>query len=183
MMAALKEWAVVCKALSEGRQVLLLRKGGIMEYRQGFELRHDKFLLYPTFEHQASNSIQADYEHNLNSKQKYPTDTATISSYAHVTFIQEVNNSNILPKLKKYHIWSDSYVDMRMNYNPKKPMNVILLRVYNLDSPFEISVKKEWAGCKSWIPLDFSNESGTSALDDEKFNQIESEVKGVLYKQ
>jgi hypothetical protein len=35
-MAALKEWAVVCKALEEGRQILLLRKGGIMEYKQGF---------------------------------------------------------------------------------------------------------------------------------------------------
>ena len=41
-MAALKEWAVVCKALEEGRQILLLRKGGIMEYRQGFEVKHDE---------------------------------------------------------------------------------------------------------------------------------------------
>ena len=43
-MAALKEWAIVCKALEEGRQVLLLRKGGIMEYRQGFEVKHEQFL-------------------------------------------------------------------------------------------------------------------------------------------
>jgi hypothetical protein len=57
-MAALKEWAVVCKALEEGRQVLLLRKGGIMEYKQGFEVKHDKFLLFPTFEHQSKESIR-----------------------------------------------------------------------------------------------------------------------------
>ena len=48
-IAALKEWAIVCKALEEGRQVLLLRKGGIMEYRQGFEVKHNNFLLFPTF--------------------------------------------------------------------------------------------------------------------------------------
>jgi hypothetical protein len=44
-MQALKEWAVVCRALEEGRQVMLLRKGGILEYRQGFEVRHEKFLI------------------------------------------------------------------------------------------------------------------------------------------
>ena len=60
-MAALKEWAVVCKALEEGRQILLLRKGGIMEYKQGFEVKHNKFLLFPTFEHQSKESIQLDY--------------------------------------------------------------------------------------------------------------------------
>src|SRR5918992_6138574 len=59
--AALKEWAIVCKALEEGRQVLLLRKGGIMEYREGFEIKHNKFLLFPTFEHQLKESIQSDY--------------------------------------------------------------------------------------------------------------------------
>ena len=48
--AALKEWAVVCQALEEGRKVLLLRKGGIMEYREGFQVKHNSFMLYPTFE-------------------------------------------------------------------------------------------------------------------------------------
>ena len=31
---ALKEWAIICKALEEGRQVVLLRKGGILEYKE-----------------------------------------------------------------------------------------------------------------------------------------------------
>ena len=44
-MQALKEWAVVCRALEEGRQIVLLRKGGILEYREGFEVKHDKFLI------------------------------------------------------------------------------------------------------------------------------------------
>ena len=33
--AALKEWAIVCKALAEGRQILLIRKGGIEEIKGG----------------------------------------------------------------------------------------------------------------------------------------------------
>ena len=31
LVPAFKEWAITCKALEEGRQVVLLRKGGIME--------------------------------------------------------------------------------------------------------------------------------------------------------
>src|ERR687889_2309993 len=65
MMIALKEWAIVCKALEKGKQMLLLRKGGIMEYRKGFEVKHNEFLLYPTFEHQSVESIKVEYKEKL----------------------------------------------------------------------------------------------------------------------
>ena len=65
-MIALKEWAIICKALEDGRQTLLLRKGGILEYRKGFEVKHSEFLLYPTFEHQSMNSIKTEYKEKLN---------------------------------------------------------------------------------------------------------------------
>src|ERR671922_110486 len=98
MMAALKEWAVVCKALEEGRQILLLRKGGIMEYRQGFEVKHDKFLLFPTFEHQSKESIQMDYLDKLyNLLQNAPTNGKNkMTSYAKVVEIKEVSDKSIL---------------------------------------------------------------------------------------
>ena len=63
--AGLKEWAIVCKALEEGRQVILLRKGGIMEYKYGFEVKHSNFFLYPTYEHQSKESLQPDYVNKL----------------------------------------------------------------------------------------------------------------------
>ena len=49
---AFKEWAVVCRALAEGRQALILRKGGIAEGRDGFGFRHSEFFLFPTFFHE-----------------------------------------------------------------------------------------------------------------------------------
>src|SRR6185503_19003729 len=61
MLAALKEWRIVCRALEDGRQVVLLRKGGVLEYRQGFEIKHESFWLYPTLEHQSTEFIQPDY--------------------------------------------------------------------------------------------------------------------------
>jgi len=46
---AFKEWAVICRALAEGRQALILRKGGIEETGGTFEVEHSRFWLYPTY--------------------------------------------------------------------------------------------------------------------------------------
>jgi hypothetical protein len=66
-MLALKEWAIVCRALEEGKQSILLRKGGILEYKKGFEISQKIFLLYPTFEHQSKEYVQSNYLENFES--------------------------------------------------------------------------------------------------------------------
>jgi hypothetical protein len=43
-----------------------------------------------------------------------------------------------------------------MKYNPKKPMNALLLRVYRLPETISVDVQPEWAGCKSWIDIELS---------------------------
>ncbi len=153
---ALKEWAVVCRALEEGRQVLLLRKGGIKEYRRGFEVKHNPFLLYPTFEHQSRESIQPDYVEKFETvMRERPSDLKNkITSFARAVMVKQITGGALSPDLDKYHIWNDNYVKVRMNYNPKKPMNIVLLRVYKLATPIEVDVKSEWHGCKSWIPIE-----------------------------
>src|SRR5256885_5729626 len=47
-----KEWALVCTALGEGRQNIILRKGGLAEGRDGFQFRCREFFLFPTFFHE-----------------------------------------------------------------------------------------------------------------------------------
>lgn len=181
-MQALKEWAVVCKALEEGRQVVLLRKGGILEYKQGFEVKHDRFALFPTYEHQSKDGLQPDYQDKLDDviKEQPAADKNVITSFAKVLEVKEINDKSVLKKLEKYHIWNESYVNARMNYNPSKPMSAILLRVYKLDNPLSVSVLPEWAGCKSWIPIDTDATGRTPAIDDEKFAKVSSEVMEVL---
>src|SRR6187401_3089248 len=61
-MAAFKEWAVSCKALGEGKQVMLFRKGGIKERDHVFKMEHPHFFLYPTYEHQDTASIKAQFQ-------------------------------------------------------------------------------------------------------------------------
>ena len=57
---AFKEWAVVCRALAEGRQALILRKGGIAETGGQFSPEHSRFWLYPTFAHEKPEGIKPE---------------------------------------------------------------------------------------------------------------------------
>jgi len=180
--AALKEWAIVCKAIEDGKQVLLFRKGGIMEYRNGFELKHKVFFLFPTFEHQSIDSIQSEYreelevlkqqqqqkdntqslnqkENNISNEKnsKVTQDIINISSFVEITHFIEINDISKLEKLEKYHIWNLDYVKMRFNYNPKKPLYLLILRAYKLNEPIEIQNSPEWSGCKSWIQFDLKD--------------------------
>lgn len=165
-MLALKEWSIICNAMEEGKQTLLLRKGGILEYKKGFEISQKLFLLYPTLEHQTAEYLQLDYlqEYELlvkrNSSEIVQDKVNTIRIMAKIEAMQEFHDKELLSKLEKYHIWSEKYVNMRMKYNPKKPMNALLLRVYKLPQPISIDVNPEWAGCKSWIDIEFTSKYG-----------------------
>jgi len=65
MPIAFKEWAVTVRALAEGEQLVTLRKGGIREERKHFEVEHDRFFLYPTFEHQRNDVVRASHQPEL----------------------------------------------------------------------------------------------------------------------
>src|SRR5258707_4808384 len=54
---AFKEWAVICQALAEGRQALILRKGGIAEHGGGFRVEPTPFWLYPPYFHEKQSGL------------------------------------------------------------------------------------------------------------------------------
>lgn len=158
-MAALKEWAVICKALEDGKQTILLRKGGILEYRDGFQIKHNVFLLYPTFEHQSIKYIKSSYHNKLDSEymNTISREKNVISIIAKVELVKEVQNPHSLSQIDKYHIWNENFIETRMKYNPNKSMSVLLLRVYRLPENLFVTERKEWTGCKSWIDIDIPN--------------------------
>lgn len=182
-MLALKEWSVVCRALEEAKQSILLRKGGILEYKKGFEISEKIFLMYPTLEHQSKEYLQPDYlqefELFLKANDSVAQDKSnTIRILTRIEAIQEVNDETILSKLEKYHIWNEKYVNMRMKYNPKIPIKALLLRVYKLPEPISIEVNPKWAGCKSWIDIELTKRNGNSYDNiDELLNQCEPVIK------
>ena len=174
-MKSLKEWATVVKALENGDQTVILRKGGILETSSGFNLESKKFLLFPTFEHQELSHIKPQFQDYLkNVKENIPKEGYNkLSSYAEVIEDVEVSSVDKINELTPFHIWSDSYIVERINWMPEKPMRAVLLRVYKIPE-FDIPLKPEYEGCKSWIDINADTETGTSVLSD---SELDSRVK------
>ncbi|HYF99007.1 MAG TPA: DUF1802 family protein [Candidatus Saccharimonadales bacterium] len=210
-LGALKEWAIVCKAIEAGDQILLFRKGGIMEFRNGFELKFKNFFLFPTFEHQAKESIRPEYHMTLdklekdsyvksNNNNQFSNNSTEITSFVEITHFNEVPNLDSLKELEQFHIWTDDYLKTRFNYNPKKPLYMLLLRAYKLNKPIQIVNKPQWVGCKSWIqiesqdpdltlyfenhlpdnPFEYLKSISNPCIDDIKFNKLSEKVRNVI---
>jgi hypothetical protein len=181
---ALKEWAVVCRALTEGRQSVLLRKGGIIEETRDFSLIERRFLLYPTYEHQDLDSVQEPYREWFAStlQTRPPADVVRIDAWAEVTDLFLCSDLEALLALASHYAWSPDYIRMRMAYKPRKPMNVVVVRASLLPAPVDVPVEDHFAGCKSWVPLEQSIPLDGSApvITGEQHTLHTASIAGVL---
>ena len=149
---ALKEWATVCSALEQGRQVLLLRKGGIHETSGQFQLQHPQFLLFPTYLHQNREMLKPA-EHGALIPATSEPEKVTLSAIGDVTDIIQLESRAQMDALDDQHIWAKPLIDMRFNYRPDNPLYLLLVRAYRLASPVTVENTPAYAGCKSWVPL------------------------------
>ena len=181
MMNALKEWATVVKALEQGKQTVILRKGGILETASGFNIESKKFFLFPTWEHQETKHVKPEFHDFLNNvlDNKPNEGFNKISSYAEVMYEKDVEDEEIIIKLSEFHVWSDSYIQERRNWMPEKPMSVVFLKIIKIPE-FNLSLKSEFSGCKSWIELNSNFESGESALSDNEINDKLEKFKEIV---
>lgn len=188
VVSALKEWAAVCKGLEEGKQIILLRKGGIMERRQGFELRHNDFYIFPTYEHQSRVFLREEYVKDYDSilREGHSNNLNNIRLYARVVLVKETTNRKVVHNLYDFHIWNEKYINARMDYSPGKPMSILFLRIHKLKTDLHLALSPEQAGCKSWIDIhslnmeDLLNNVGEPVLDDDIFNEKLMQLKEAL---
>src|SRR5947209_3948644 len=91
---AFKEWAVICRALAEGRQALLLRKGGIEDPGGRFRLEHERFWLFPTYVHQQRAGIKPEAVPLLEQAEaeRPPSGIVRLSHFVEVAGIYHVHN-------------------------------------------------------------------------------------------
>ncbi|MBB3108311.1 hypothetical protein FHS18_000339 [Paenibacillus phyllosphaerae] len=181
---ALKEWAVAVKALSEGEQIMVLRKGGIAEETRDFQLRSPQFYLLPAYEHQKPELLKAPYQSGIQETlQGYAPggDTVKINAYAEVVDDIEIRDQDTLDKVREFHIWTDTFAEERLKWKRTKPLHLLLLRVYVLEET-EIPQRPAYTGCKSWVTL----EDGIPArafkpvLDDDIFAAKVQEIRLAL---
>lgn len=182
---ALKEWAAAIKALREGRQILVLRKGGIVEETKDFQVESRDFYLYPTYEHQKKELMKDAFKEDIDITLKHwsPQDTTVaLTAYAEVAEDILVYDQEELNRLAEHHIWTDAFAEERLKWKKKNPLHVLLLRVYELERPIEIKIEPDYLGCKSWVeiaqPLPAVNKR--PVLDEARFNERVQGIKDAL---
>ena len=180
-MESLKEWATVVKALENGDQTVILRKGGILETASGFKIESKKFLLFPTYEHQELKHIKPQFQKYLEEiKNNKPKEGFNeITSYAEVLDEVDVSSEEKINLLSKFHIWSDSYIKERKDWMPDKPLKAVFLRTFKIPQK-KIPLKSEYQGCKSWININAEVSDGKSVLSDAQINSKLKEFKDIL---
>jgi len=181
---ALKEWAVVVQALLKGQQILLLRKGGIAEEKGQFSIKEKAFWLYPTWEHQSAESIQEKYHYLLSVKQvsQEKDPPLSVSAWSEITNVIQINEKSILKEIKPHTIWTDSYLNKRYEYKQEKPLYALFLRMYKRQNPHQIEEKPEYAGCKSWVPLNppLSTDNLAPVLTDEAYQIQQNKILSLI---
>jgi hypothetical protein len=200
MPIAFKEWAVTVRALAEGEQLLTLRKGGIREENKHFELDHERFFLYPTFDHQHNNLVRESHHPELGRAleegvwgEEEPPAKALIQdggipqpervrlrAWAEVTDHITVTDPRVVDGLSPYYVWTPDYAEKRLNWKRRHPLHVLLLRVHRIPRPVTVKVREEYHGCRSWVEVacDLPFE-GTPVMADEEFDRARAEIIGV----
>jgi hypothetical protein len=179
---AFKEWAAICRALADGRQSLILRKGGIAEDAGAFRLEATRFLLYPTFVHQQETELREDAKELLDAVQRErPTSGVRIEAWGEVTGIYQIRKLWPALLLAHLHFWSDETVEKRFHYR-QPGLNVLAVRIYRLPTAVEIADDSDYQGCKSWVPLkqDVSIAGSTPVLSDQQYRDVGLQLDTLL---
>lgn len=175
MKQAFKEWAVICQALAENRQALILRKGGVAETADAFRLEHVRFWLYPTYTHQQRDGIRPEALPLLEQAEteRPPPGMIRLSHFAEVTGVYLVNDLLRAMMLAHLHIWSDDTVRKRFAYR-EPGLFVMPVRVYRAVSVHELPEIPAYRGCRSWVELeqDLSTEGAAPVLNDAAMEDV-----------
>jgi hypothetical protein len=183
---ALKEWQVAIDALTAGQTILLLRKGGIQEAEAKFTVKAREVILYPTTEHQKPELLKPQYREPQYSKQAnaiepgWHPETVTIKSWAQITDIGSISDLETVENLLPYHIWNGQFVRDRLQWKPRQPLYLLLLRVYRL-VPQSIAYDRDYGGCRSWITLKsaISLENSDPVLTDDDHLKLVQKIKSI----
>jgi hypothetical protein len=152
---ALKEWAVVVRALLAGEQILDLRKGGIREAGRHFALQATRVWLYPTVEHQERELLRPAYRRWIDeSEREAPADRAIrVEGWADVVGVARLTEPDDLAKIDGKFVWTGDYAASRLSWKKRDPLWVLALRAHRLAEPITVPFREEYGGCTSWVDL------------------------------
>jgi hypothetical protein len=174
---ALKEWSAAVHAMLDGRQTVLLRKGGIHEKR--FALTASRFLLFPTVAHSHAERLRPEHRDILDPAAVDSTDDVIVlRAGAKVVAAIEVKRPDALDEIADLHIWTpESVREDRLDFRPKHRLTVLVVQASPLVGPLRLARAPEYAGCKSWVPLPVDPTWAAPVHDDATLQEIASRVR------
>lgn len=185
---AFKEWAVIVEALGQGEQILILRKGGIAEGRNGFQVEHSRFLLFPTQFHQQRSQVTPAGQALFDAMppQISPPDRVRIDYEATVTGWRKLASLEEALRLSGQHLWRSEVVQERFDWGREQAIFAMALRVGKLRQSLDLPFLPHYGGCRSWISLEVEDTGMSSipVLDFDAYrvriDAIESALGGPL---
>jgi hypothetical protein len=174
---ALKEWSAAVHGLLDGRQTVLLRKGGIHEKR--FALSASRFLFFPTVAHSHAERVRAEHAELLDVAAADSTeDEVVLRAGAKVVAAVEVSRPENLHEIEPLHIWTAESVRAdRLDFRPKHRLTVLVVQASPLREPVRLARSPDYAGCKSWVPLPVDPDWGPPVHSDEVLADIAQRVR------
>ncbi len=181
---ALKEWAVLVDAMGRGEIIAMVRKGGIREQRAGFTVRHDRFLLYPTFFHERAAELADRFLDALPASHaaRPPAGMIRIAYVADVAAVWRVSDLERLRVIGNEHGLAWPAVESRFHYRNTPGVQVVAVRVSRLPHPVEMPEARRYAGCVSWVELDsdVAVEGAVPVIDSPTFEQRLAQLQATL---
>ena len=178
-----KDWSLICDALGQGMQSLILRKGGIAEGRQGFRFKHDAFFLFPTQFHQQAERVRQEVLPGLRCATQPPEGTIEVRYFFALEWAEWLSDWDTVAQLVPLHVWREDVVRERFAYDSQRGLQCAFGRVYLLEKPWVFPDKASYGGCRSWITLpEFPAQRipMQPVLDDEAHKQVARKTRALL---
>lgn len=173
---ALKEWAAIEQVLAAGEVSLLLRKGGLWERRDGFEMEHRQFWIFPTLYHQNPDELRSDFGWALESAEAaHPEgDRVRLEHFAVVSDAFRVESLESLRAITGHQALTEATIEARFHYRNRPYLHALILRIYRHSSPHLIRNTLGYEGCVSWVELDegLATTGAVPVLDDGHFAEV-----------
>jgi hypothetical protein len=182
-MPALKEWSAVVHALLDGRQWVLLRKGGIGEKR--FDIAAREFMLFPTVAHSHAERVRPEHRDLLAAAAPDSAeDKVIVRAAAKVVAALPVNRPDNIEAIEDLHIWTaESIRHDRLDFRPKHRLAVLVVQAIPLVEPVQLPRTADYAGCTSWVQLPLTAPSPALAApvhDDVSLSRIAAYVRDAV---
>jgi hypothetical protein len=174
---ALKEWSAAVHAMLDGRQSVMLRKGGIHEKR--FAVAAPEFVFFPTVAHGHRDRVRPEHRQLLDVAAADSTEEAvTVRAGAKVVAAVEVNRPEALGELIDLHIWTQESVQSdRLDFRPRHRLTVLVVQAIPLVEPVRLARTPEYAGCVSWVDVPLRPQWAAPIRDDESLVELAERVR------